>query len=156
MPLAPGRKVPPLHGVLANGPTLSLAALRGRRVVVYFYPKDATPGCTREAQDFRDLYPDFVAHGCEIVGVSRDSATSHHKFSEKQDLPFPLVADTDESWCRAFDVLGEKVLYGKRHFGVIRSTFLIGADGVLEAQWRGVKVPGHAASVLEHVATLKS
>ncbi len=152
MTLAVGRKVPPLKGLLADGSTLSLADLRGSSVVVYFYPKDATPGCTREAQDFRDLHAQFRARGCEIIGVSRDSAASHGKFRTKQALPFALVADVDETWCRAFDVLGEKVLYGKRYFGVVRSTFLIDPTGILAAAWRGVKVPNHAAAVLERLA----
>lgn len=150
--LAPGKKVPKLKGVLADGGTLALADLRGRSVVVYFYPKDHTPGCTREAQDFRDLYPEFRQRACEIVGVSRDSPVSHGKFSGKHELPFPLVADVDETWCNAFGVICEKQLYGRRFVGVIRSTFLIDADGVLVAEWRGVKVPGHAAAVLERLA----
>ena len=146
-----GQTVPPLTGVLQDGGSLALADLRGHRVVVYFYPKDHTPGCTREAQDFRDLYPQFRQRGCEIVGVSRDSAASHGKFRDKHALPFPLVADTDETWCNAFGVLGEKTLYGRRFVGVIRSTFLLDADGVLVAAWRGAKVPGHAAAVLERL-----
>ena len=150
--LAPGQKVPRLRGALADGGTLALADLRGRAVVLYFYPKDHTPGCTREAQEFRDLYPEFRKRQCEVVGVSRDSAVSHGKFRDKHALPFPLVADADETWCNAFGVLGEKVLYGRRFIGVIRSTFLIDADGVLTAEWRQVKVPGHAAAVLERLA----
>ncbi|MCK9539867.1 peroxiredoxin [Dokdonella sp.] len=146
--LAPGDMVPELHGELANGDRLSLTDLRGKPVVVYFYPKDNTSGCTREAQDFRDLYPAFQKLGCEVIGVSRDSAASHARFAARHALPFPLVADTDETWCKAFGVLGEKVLYGRRFIGLIRSTFLIGADGVLGHAWRKVKVPGHAAAVL--------
>lgn len=152
MPVAIGKKVPKLEGTLHDGGTLALADLRGRRVVVYFYPKDATPGCTNEAKDFRDLYPEFRRHGCEIVGVSRDSAASHAKFRDKQSLPFPLVADVDETWCNAFGVLGEKTLYGRRFVGVVRSTFLIDADGTLVAEWRGVRVPGHATAVLGRLA----
>ena len=146
--LAVGKKVPKLSGTLHDGGSLSLADLRGGAVVVYFYPKDQTPGCTNEAHDFRDLYPQFRKHDCEIVGVSRDSAASHAKFRDKHALPFPLVADTDETWCNAFGVLGEKSLYGRRFIGVIRSTFLIDAQGVLAAEWRGVKIAGHAAAVL--------
>ncbi len=152
MSVAVGRKVPSLQGPLEDGATLALADQRGQSVVVYFYPKDATQGCTREAQDFRDLHAQFRALDCEIVGVSRDSVASHGKFRTKQALPFALVSDVDETWCRAFDVLGEKMLYGKRYFGVIRSTFLIDADGILIAEWRAVKVPGHAAAVLERLA----
>ncbi|HEY0232686.1 MAG TPA: peroxiredoxin [Dokdonella sp.] len=146
--LAVGKKVPRLSGTLHDGGSLSLADLRGSAVVVYFYPKDQTPGCTSEAHDFRDLHAQFRKHHCEIVGVSRDPAASHAKFRDKHALPFPLVADTDETWCNAFGVLGEKSLYGRRFIGVIRSTFLIDAQGVLVAEWRGVKVAGHAAAVL--------
>ena len=152
MTLDIGSKVPKLKGVVADGSTLALADLRGNRVVVFFYPKDNTTGCTREAQDFRDLHAQFLEHGCRIIGVSRDSAASHGRFIAKHDLPFPLIADTDETWCNAFGVLGEKILYGRRYMGLIRSTFLIDAKGVLIAQWRGVRVPGHAAAVFERVS----
>lgn len=147
-----GKKVANLKGVLHDGSPLALADLRGQSVVVYFYPKDATPGCTNEAHDFRDLYTKFCKLDCEIVGVSRDTVASHAKFRDKHALPFPLVADTDEAWCNAFGVLGEKSLYGRRFIGVIRSTFLIDAKGTLVAEWRGVKVPGHAAAVLERLS----
>jgi peroxiredoxin Q/BCP len=149
-----GKKVPKLKGVLHDGSTLALADLRGQAVVVYFYPKDNTPGCTNEAHGFRDLYKQFRKAGCEIVGVSRDSAASHAKFREKHALPFPLVADTDEAWCNAFGVLGEKSLYGRKFVGVIRSTFLVDAEGLLVAEWRNVRVPGHAAAVLERATQL--
>ncbi len=146
-----GKRAPALEGLTGDGTTLSLADLRGKWVVLYFYPRDATPGCTRQAQDFRDLHETFALRGAVVVGVSRDGASSHARFSTKQALPFTLIADTDERWCRAFDVIHEKVLYGKRHMGVVRSTFLIDPDGVLRAEWRGVKVPGHAAAVLERL-----
>ena len=146
--LEPGSAIPPLQGSIADGGTLDLAALRGQWVVVYFYPKDNTPGCTLEAQDFRDLYPQFRQRGAEVVGVSRDSVKSHENFCRKHQIDFPLVSDTDETWCKAFDVIHEKVLYGKRHMGVVRSTFLIDPKGRLAQAWRGVKVPGHAAAVL--------
>ena len=149
-----GKKVPKLKGVLHDGSTLALADLRGQAVVVYFYPKDNTPGCTNEAHGFRDLYKQFRKAGCEILGVSRDSAASHAKFREKHALPFPLVADTDEAWCNAFGVLGEKTLYGRKFVGVIRSTFLVDAEGTLVAEWRNVRVPGHAAAVLERATPL--
>ena len=149
-----GKKVPKLKGVLHDGSTLALADLRGQAVVVYFYPKDNTPGCTNEAHGFRDLYKQFRKAGCEIVGVSRDSAASHAKFREKHALPFPLVADADEAWCNAFGVLGEKTLYGRKFVGVIRSTFLVDAEGTLVAEWRNVRVPGHAAAVLERATQL--
>ena len=155
MTLEVGKKVAPLKGLREDGSTLALADLRGRSVVIYFYPKDHTPGCTREAQDFRDLHAQFRKRGCEIIGVSRDSAASHDKFRVKQELPFPLVSDNDETWCRAFGVLGEKMLYGKRYVGVIRSTFLIDADRHLVAQWRGVKIAGHAAAVLDRLELVR-
>ncbi|RUL79872.1 peroxiredoxin [Dyella choica] len=146
-----GKKVPKLHGVTGDGSTLKLDSLKGQWVVLYFYPKDSTPGCTSEAQDFRDLYPKFQKRHAEIIGVSRDSVKSHANFASKQELPFPLLSDADEAWCQAFDVIHEKVLYGKRHMGVVRSTFLIDPDGKLAAQWRGVKVPGHAQAVLDAI-----
>ena len=150
--LEPGDKAPKLKGTLQDGSTLKLSDLVGTPFVVYFYPKDATPGCTLEAQDFRDFYAKFRRKDCAIVGVSRDSIESHDKFRGKHDLPFALVADTDETWCRAFDVIGEKKLYGKAHIGVIRSTFLFGADGRLIEAWRNVRVPGHVEKVLERLA----
>lgn len=146
-----GKKAPALSGITGDGDTLKLADLKGQWIVVYFYPKDATPGCTSEAQDFRDLYPKFRKRNAEVVGVSRDSAKSHANFAAKQELPFPLLSDADETWCKAFDVIHEKVLYGKRHMGVVRSTFLIAPDGKLAAEWRGVKVPGHAQAVLDAI-----
>jgi peroxiredoxin Q/BCP len=146
-----GKKAPALSGTAGDGSTLKLADLKGQWVVLYFYPKDSTPGCTGEAKDFRDLYPKFRKRHAEIVGVSRDSAKSHANFAAKQELPFPLVSDPDETWCRAFDVIHEKVLYGKRHMGVVRSTFLIDPDGRLAAEWRGVKVPGHAQAVFDAI-----
>ncbi|TCO41905.1 peroxiredoxin [Dokdonella fugitiva] len=149
-----GKKVPSLKGVLHDGSTLALADFRGQAVVVYFYPKDNTPGCTNEAHGFRDLYKQFRKAGCEIVGVSRDSSASHAKFRDKHALPFPLVADTDETWCNAFGVLGEKTLYGRKFVGVIRSTFLVDAEGTLVEEWRNVRVPGHAAAVLERATRL--
>lgn len=147
-----GDKVPNLEGVLHDGSTLALADLRGRSVVLYFYPKDATAGCTSEAQGFRDAYQEFRKRDCEVVGVSRDGVASHARFRQKHALPFALVADTDETWCNAFGVLGEKVLYGRRHIGVIRSTFLIDPHGILVAEWRGIRVPGHVDSVLERLS----
>ena len=147
-----GKKVPRLKGTLDDGRGFALADLRGEYAVLYFYPKDQTPGCTNEAQGFRDLYPQFRKRRARIAGISRDSAASHAKFRARHALPFPLVADTDETWCNAFGVLGEKTLYGRRFIGVIRSTFLIDPQGVLVAEWRGVKVPGHAAAVLERLA----
>lgn len=146
--LAAGDRIPDLVGRLDDGTTLALAALRGRPLVLYFYPRDNTPGCTREAGDFRDLHAEFAGLGCRIIGVSRDGAASHAKFRERQCLPFPLVADDDGRWCEAFGVLAEKSLYGRRFIGIVRSTFLIGGDGRIIEAWRKVRVPGHAAAVL--------
>lgn len=147
-----GRKVPRLTGTGDDGNPIALADFRGAHCVLYFYPRDNTPGCTNEAIAFRDLHPQFRRRQCAIIGVSRDDLASHKRFRAKFALPFPLVADTDEAWCTAFGVLGEKTLYGRKHIGVIRSTFLIDPAGVLVAQWRGVKVPGHAQAVLERLA----
>jgi thioredoxin-dependent peroxiredoxin len=146
-----GNKVPNISGATNRGKTVSLAGFKGKFVVVYFYPKDNTTGCTREAQDFRDAAAQFARRGAVVIGVSRDSVKSHDGFAAKHQLPFELVADTDESWCRAFDVIHEKVLYGRRYLGVVRSTFLIGPDGRLQREWRNVKVPGHVAAVLEAI-----
>ncbi len=147
-----GQPVPALTGTTTDGSDLSLASLRGKWVVVYFYPKDNTPGCTSEAKAFRDLAPQFAARNASIVGVSRDSPKSHQRFTEKHALPFPLVADTDETWCKAFDVIHEKSLYGRLHLGIVRSTFLIDPEGNLAAEWRKVKVAGHAQAVLDAIA----
>jgi thioredoxin-dependent peroxiredoxin len=146
-----GKTIPALEGATGDGGSLELKALKGHWVVVYFYPKDSTPGCTNEARDFRDLYPQFQARGAEIIGVSRDSVRSHANFAAKQELPFPLVSDADETWCKAFDVIHEKKLYGKTHMGIVRSTFLIDPDGKLHSEWRKVKVPGHAQTVLDTI-----
>lgn len=138
-----------------GGGELSLNDLRGKTVVLYFYPRDNTPGCTREGQDFRDRYEDFRAAGAEVIGVSRDSVRKHENFKAKHEFPFPLLADEDETACRAYGVLKEKKLYGKAHIGIERSTFLIDAEGVLRREWRGVKVPGHADEVLAAVRDLR-
>jgi peroxiredoxin Q/BCP len=137
-----------------GGKTLTLSALRGHPVVLYFYPKDSTPGCTTEAQQFRDLHADFEAAGCTVVGVSRDSLKSHENFKQKQGLPFDLVSDADEALCTRFAVIKQKKLYGKEVRGIERSTFVIDGDGKLRREWRGVKVPGHAQEVLDYVKTL--
>lgn len=146
-----GAKLPPLQGLTGDGSTLSLASLHGQWVVVYFYPKDNTSGCTMEAGDFRDLHAQFVQRHARILGVSRDSPASHAGFAAKQALPFTLISDADETWCKAFDVIHEKVLYGKAHLGIVRSTFLIDPQGKLAMAWRGVKVPGHAQAVLDAI-----
>lgn len=147
----PGKAVKDFSLPATGAGTFRLSDQRGKTLVLYFYPKDSTPGCTTEAQQFRDLYPQFRKRNAEVIGVSRDPVRSHANFAAKQQLPFPLVADTDEAWCQAFDVIHEKTLYGKKHLGVVRSTFLVDPDGRLAAEWRGVKVPGHAQAVLDAI-----
>lgn len=131
--------------------TIGLRDLRGKKVVLYFYPKDATPGCTAEGQDFRDLHTKFRRQNAVILGVSRDSIASHEKFRAKHKFPFALLSDPDEKLCRKFDVIREKTLYGRKFMGVERSTFLIDEDGKLRREWRKVKVKGHAQEVLDAV-----
>jgi peroxiredoxin Q/BCP len=131
--------------------TIQLKSLRGKKVVIYFYPKDATPGCTTEGQNFRDLHAKFRRQNAVILGVSRDSIASHEKFKEKQKFPFELISDPDEKICKLFDVIREKTLYGRKFMGVERSTFLIDENGKLRKEWRKVKVKGHADEVLEAV-----
>lgn len=143
-----GNKVPKLAGATNGGGKVKLSDYAGQYLVVYFYPKDNTTGCTLEAQGFRDAAPQIKKRGAAVLGVSRDSVKSHDGFIAKHDLNFDLVADADESWCKAFDVIAEKTLYGRKYIGVVRSTFLIGPDGRLLREWRNVKVPGHVAAVL--------
>ncbi len=129
--------------------TLTLSDLRGQPVVLYFYPKDDTSGCTKEACGFRDALPDFDKLKTRVVGVSPDGVKKHDKFKEKYDLPFTLVADEEKSACEAYGVWVEKSMYGRKYMGVERSTFLIGPDGKIQAAWRKVKVPGHVDAVLK-------
>ncbi|MFP3514797.1 peroxiredoxin [Pseudomonas sp. SIMBA_077] len=136
--------------------TVSLSRLKGKQVVIYFYPKDSTPGCTTEGQGFRDLYAEFQAANTEVFGVSRDSLKSHENFKAKQAFPFELLSDKDEALCQLFDVIKLKKLYGKEYLGVDRSTFLIDKEGVLRHEWRGVKVPGHVDAVLEQAKQLNA
>ncbi len=131
--------------------TIHLKSLRGKKVVIYFYPKDSTPGCTTEGQDFRDLHAKFKRQNAVILGVSRDSLASHEKFKAKQKFPFELLSDPDEALCKKYDVIKEKTLYGRKFMGIERSTFLIDERGKLREEWRKVKVKGHAAEVLEAV-----
>lgn len=152
--IAPGAPAPEFTLPATGGRTISLSDLRGRAVVLYFYPKDNTPGCTREGQDFRDLYTQFEAAGVTVLGVSRDSVASHEKFKAAENFPFDLLSDTDETLCRAFDVIRPKNMYGKQVMGVERSTFLIDREGVLRREWRKVKVDDHAAEVLEAARSL--
>jgi thioredoxin-dependent peroxiredoxin len=148
-----GEPVPDLK-LTATGHSFKLSDLKGQPVVLYFYPKDSTPGCTTEAQQFRDLYPKFKRIGVAVFGVSRDSIKSHENFRAKQNLPFDLVSDPDEAACAAFGVMKLKNMYGKKVRGIERSTFVIDAKGVLRQEWRGVKVPGHAQEVLDFVKAL--
>ena len=148
MPLTLGDTLPSLLVKATSGKTIDLATLTGKNVVIYFYPKDATPGCTTEAQDFRDLMHEFAQLNCEIFGVSRDSLNSHEKFKANECLPFELLSDVDEALCQAFDVIKMKNMYGKNVMGVERSTFLFNAQGQLQQEWRKVKAQGHAAIVL--------
>ena len=134
--------------------TIRLKDLRGSNVVIYFYPKDSTPGCTTEGRDFNALLDKFKRARTVILGVSRDSIASHEKFKAKQGFKFELLSDPDEVLCRKFDVIHEKTLYGRKFMGVVRSTFLIDADGKLRAEWRNVKVKGHAEEVLAAVKAL--
>lgn len=133
---------------------LSLADFKNRHLVLYFYPRDNTPGCTREGQDFRDAYTAFQSAGAEILGVSRDSLKAHENFKAKQEFPFELLSDAEEKLCRQFDVIKEKNMYGRKVMGIERSTFLIDKDGVLRQEWRKVRVPGHVDEVLEAVRAL--
>ncbi|TAM50272.1 MAG: peroxiredoxin [Paraburkholderia sp.] len=153
MPIAVDQPIPDFSAP-ATGGEITLSGLRGKKLVLYFYPKDNTPGCTTEGLQFRDLYPQFQKAGAEIVGVSRDSLRSHENFKAKLELPFPLIADTDETLCSLFGVIKMKKMYGKEVRGIERSTFLIDAQGVLRREWRGVKVPGHVEETLEAVQAL--
>ncbi len=144
-----GKKVPDFELPATSGLTFRLADFKGKKVVIYFYPKDNTPGCTSEGQDFRDLYPEFAGENTEIFGVSRDGLRAHENFKAKYHFPFELLSDGDEEACKLFDVLHEKVMYGRRVMGIVRSTFLIDEKGVLRKEWRKVRVKGHAQEVLE-------
>jgi len=137
-----------------GGSPFRLSAQKGRKVVIYFYPKDSTPGCTLEGQEFRDLYPKFRKANTVVVGISRDSLKSHESFRGKHEFPFELLSDPDEIVCEQFGVMKLKNMYGKQVRGVERSTFVIDANGKLAREWRGVKAPGHAAEVLAFVENL--
>jgi peroxiredoxin Q/BCP len=145
----PESKVPAFTVPSSSGEDFSLSDAKGKWLVLYFYPKDATSGCTVEAREFRDHADKFRRAGALILGVSRDSLKSHDKFRDKESLPFHLLSDTDEKLCQLFDVIREKSLYGRKYMGIERSTFLIDGSGVLRREWRKVKVAGHAQEVLE-------
>ncbi|MGH8176748.1 MAG: peroxiredoxin [Steroidobacter sp.] len=152
--VAIGKKAPAFSLPATGGQSWKLADAAGKKLVIYFYPRDNTTGCTKEGEAFRDLYPAFRKAGAIIVGVSPDSVASHEKFKAKMSFPFELLADEDHSVCDLFEVFKEKSMYGRKFMGVERSTFLIDASGVLRQEWRRVKVPGHAEDVLGAVQTL--
>jgi peroxiredoxin Q/BCP len=154
MSLKEGDELPDFTLPSDGGGTVTAQALRGRPLVLYFYPRDDTPGCTKEAQAFRDAMDDFAAAGVAIAGVSTDSASSHDKFKAKHDLNFVLLADTDATLAQACGVWVEKSMYGKKYMGLERATFLIDAEGFVRKVWRKVKVPGHAAEVLAAARSL--
>jgi thioredoxin-dependent peroxiredoxin len=154
MTVAVGDKVPAVTLPVSGGGELSLAKLKGKPVVVYFYPKDNTSGCTKEAQDFQAAMAKFKKSGAEVIGVSKDSVASHDKFAAKFDLSFPLLADTEGKACEAFGTWVEKSLYGRKYMGIERATFVIDAKGVVRHVWRKVKVPGHVDQVLAAVQSL--
>ena len=134
--------------------TFRLSAARGKNLVIYFYPKDDTPGCTTEGQEFGDTYTEFTDADCDIVGISRDNIKSHEKFKAKMNFPFELLSDTDETVCNLFGVMKMKNMYGKQVRGIDRSTFVVDTKGILRREWRSVKVPAHVQEVLEFVKTL--
>lgn len=151
-----GQPVADFEAPATGGQSVSLSALKGRQVVIYFYPKDSTPGCTTEGQGFRDQNEAFAAANTLVFGVSRDGIKSHENFKAKQAFTFELISDKDEALCQLFDVIKLKKLYGKEYLGVDRSTFLIDQNGVLRQEWRGVKVPGHVDAVLAAAQALHS
>lgn len=149
MALTEGDKAPDFTMPTDGGGSVSLSDLKGKQVVLYFYPKDDTPGCTKEACAFRDALPDFSKVNARIIGVSKDTVAKHDKFKAKYELPFTLASDEDGSVCEAYGVWVEKNMYGRKYMGIERATYLIGDDGKIKNVWRKVKVPGHAETVLE-------
>ena len=150
-----GLKVPDFEIASTGNRTFKLSAELGSALVLYFYPKDNTPGCTTEGQEFRDLHGEFVRRNCAVYGVSRDSIKSHEGFKSRMNFPFELLSDPDEKVCNLFGVMKMKNMYGKKVWGVVRSTFVIDQAGVVRREWRGLKVPGHAREVLDFVKSLK-
>ena len=151
-----GQPVPDFSAPATGGDTITLSELRGKQVVIYFYPKASTPGCTTEGGDFRDRKTAFDAANTVVIGVSRDGLRAQENFKAKQDFNFALISDKDETVCQLFDVIKLKKMYGKEHLGIERSTFLIDQDGKLAQEWRGVKVPGHVDEVLRAAQALNS
>ncbi len=150
------KALPDFEANATGGLKITPANLVGQAVVLYFYPKDNTPGCTTEAMQFRDRHKDFVKAGALVFGISRDNMVSHDKFKQNLELPFELIADSEEKLCHMFGVVKNKIMYGKKVKGIERSTFLIDPAGVLRAEWRGIKVAGHVEEVLKAVKELKS
>jgi peroxiredoxin Q/BCP len=147
-----GSQAPDFELMSDAGETVKLSQFRGRPVVLYFYPRDDTPGCTKEACAFRDSYDEYLARDAVILGVSRDGEESHRKFKSKYDLPFTLLSDPDHEVAEAYGVWAEKAMYGRKSMGIVRSTFVIAADGTIAKAMRGIKVPGHSDKVLEALA----
>lgn len=154
MTVTVGQPVPEFSAAATGDSTLKLSELQGKNVVLYFYPKDNTPGCTTEGQEFRDAHDEFTALNTVILGVSRDSLRSHENFCAKHNFPFQLLSDPDEELCQLFDVIKEKNMYGRKVLGIERSTFLIDSQGVLHQEWRKVRVKDHVANVLASVQAL--
>ena len=150
-----GNKAPVFKGICTGEGNVDLSKLKGKKVVLYFYPKDSTPGCTTEGQNFRDLYKNFKKEGALIFGLSRESLKSHENFKAKQSFPFELISDPDEKICTQYDVIKEKSMYGRKYMGIDRSTFLIDEKGKLVQEWRKVKVTGHAQEVLDTIKSMK-
>ena len=149
-----GKKAPDLSLPATGEKKVNLKEYKGRTVILYFYPKDATPGCTQEGGDFRDLYKKIKDQGGEVFGVSKDTVPSHEKFKAQQQYPFDLISDEQGELCRAFGVLKQKSMYGKTYEGIDRSTFVISVEGLIKKEWRNVKVNGHAEEVFEFLKTL--
>lgn len=149
-----GKKCPSFKGETTGNTTVSEKDFIGKNLVIFFYPKDSTPGCTTEGQNFRDSYKDFQELNTEIIGVSRDTIKSHENFKSKQSFPFELLSDPDEKMCKSFDVMKMKSMYGREYMGVDRSTFLISAENKVIREWRSVKVKGHVDEVLEEVKNI--
>jgi peroxiredoxin Q/BCP len=149
-----GDKAPSINAIDQNENSINLESYRGKKVVLYFYPKDNTSGCTTESIEFQGLKEEFEKLNTKILGISRDSIKSHEKFKDKYDFSFDLISDENEEICKAFDVIKEKNMYGKKYLGIERSTFLIDEENILIAEWRKVKAKGHAQIVLDHIADL--
>lgn len=154
MAIVVNKPLPEFEANATSGVQVSNTSHNGQTLILYFYPKDHTPGCTTEAMQFRDKFKDFEKAGAVVFGVSRDNMKSHDDFKEKLELPFELIADTEEKMCHMFGVVKNKIMYGKKVKGIERSTFLVNADGILVQEWRGLKVPGHVEEVLKAVKAL--